>query len=254
MKKHVALIMFALIGFNAMAQSDGKESKLHLGLIGLNSYGWMSTESKNISNGGIKAGVALGIYGDYYFAKNYAFTVELLHSTQGFKAKADSILSFNSSSNEYLKSGGVTIDYKMRSFQIPITLKLRTNEIGYWRYFGQIGVAPSFTYKAIKADFSPNAFVRQDDNTDRLVNDAQNDFILNDPQINPDNQSYFLEEDNVSGIRVPILIGAGAEWNLSGNTALLFGLRYEYGLLNMMKAENTIGNRNVLSLAVGVRF
>lgn len=256
MKKQIALLFAIMLSYSAIAQNDDKENKLHLGFIATSSFGYVNTESKNIDGGGLKAGLGFGIYGDFFFAKNYAFNIEVLHSTQGYKVKADSILSYNTGLNQYKRTGGVTINYQMRSFQIPVTLKLRTNEIGYWRYYGQIGVAPSFTYKAIRADYSPNAFAKEDENSDRLVNDEDNDFIYNDDNlVNPDSRKdSYLEEDNVSGIRVPILIGAGAEWNISGSTSLVVGVRYEYGLLNMMKAEHTIGRRNVFSIVGGIRF
>jgi len=255
MKKQIALLVSICFVLAAQAQNDSNGRKLRLGFIGASSYGWMSTDTKNLSGGGVKAGVGFGIYGDYFFAENYAVSIEALHSTQGYKIKADSIFTFDKASNEYKKTGNAVINYQMRSFQIPITLKLRTNEIGFWRYYGQIGIAPAFSYRSVKANFDPNVFVRADDNTDRLVNDAENDFIYGDPSLIADgNRDNFLEEDNVLGIRMPLLIGAGGEWTISGNTAVIIGIRYEYGLLNMMKAENAVARRNVFNLVAGVRF
>lgn len=255
MKKQLALLLSLFFVMATQAQNETKERKLRLGFLGTSSYGWMSTDSKNLSGGGLKAGVGFGIYGDYFFAENYAFSIEALHSTQGYKLKVDSICTFYKPTSEYKKTGGAVINYQMRSFQLPITLKLRTNEIGYWRYFGQIGIAPSFTYRSIKGNYDPNVFAREDDNIDRLVNDQENDFIYaGDAQIEDINRDDFLEEDNVSGFRLPLIIGAGGEWNVSGNTAIVMGIRYEYGLLNMMKAENSVARRNVFSLVAGVRF
>ncbi|MBI1221814.1 MAG: outer membrane beta-barrel protein [Bacteroidetes bacterium] len=253
MKKQIALIAACLSVITAFSQNDGNQNKLRLGILATSSYGWVSTDTKNISGGGLKAGIGFGIYGDFYFAKNYALCIEVLHSTQGYKINADSLLSFNSGSGSYKKTGNVNIDYKIRSFQIPITLKLRTNEIGYWRYYGQVGIAPAFAYRGITANYKPAAFENADDNSDRMVNSQDNDFVdVN--TISENNRKYFLQEDNILGIRVPILIGGGAEWNLSGNTAILMGVRYEYGLINMMRAQNTIARRNVLNLVAGVRF
>ncbi len=253
MKKHLALAFALVILTNARAQDN--ESKFKLGFLANSSFGWVSGESKNISGGGLKPGLGFGIYGDYFFADNYAFSVEIQHSTQGFKALADSICIYNSGSGTFSKFGDVTIDYRIRSFQFPITLKLRTNEIGYWRYYGQVGIMPSFAYKGIRANFSPGVFPKEDDNSDRLINDQENDFITKDrSQVNAENEENFLAEDNISGFRMPILVGMGTEWSITPSTAILFSLRYEYGLLNMMKAEQARATRNSLGLVVGVRF
>lgn len=257
MKKQVALLLSLFFVMATQAQNDSKERKLHLGFMGTSSFGWMSTDSKNISGGGLKAGVGFGIHGDYFFAENYAFSVEVLHSTQGYKLNADSICTFNESSAQFMKTGGVEISYRMRSFQLPISLKLRTNEIGYWRYYGQIGVAPTLAYRAIKATYTPGVFESADDNEYRLVNDDENDFIFgnNIPNTTEDDAiNHYLEEDNISAFRLPIIIGGGAEWNISGNTSILMGIRYEYGLLNLMKADHTVGRANVFNIVAGVRF
>lgn len=255
MKKHLTLCLCLLLTMAGYAQNDSEDKKFHLGLIGAGGIGWLSPESKNLQGGGVKAGIAFGIYGDFYFAKNYALTIEINHTTQGYKTIADSISHTNLLTSETRKFANVEIDYRIRAFQVPISLKLRTNEIGYMRYFGQLGIAPTFAYKTIFADFDPAVFPKADDNIDRQVNDTKDDFDYSDPdKVSNDNKGSFLEEDNISGFRLPLIIGAGAEWSISGNTAVTFGIRYEYGLVNVMKAEETIARPNGFNLVVGVRF
>ncbi|HCS19051.1 MAG TPA: hypothetical protein DIW47_00555 [Bacteroidetes bacterium] len=253
MKKQLTLCLCLLLSTAGFAQNESSDKKFHLGLIGSTGIGWLSPESKNLQGGGVKAGIAFGVYGDFYFAKNYALNIEVNHTTQGYKTIADSI-SHTNLTNETTKFANVTIDYRIRAFQVPISLKLRTNEIGYMRYFGQLGIAPTFAYKTIFADIDPAVFPKADDNVDRQVNDTKNDFDYADPQVSNDNKGSFLEEDNISGFRLPLIIGAGAEWNVSGNTAITFGIRYEYGLVNVMRAEETIARPNGFNLVVGVRF
>ena len=38
--------------------------------------------------------------------------------------------------------------------------------------------------------------------------------------------------------RTGLNIGAGAEWNLSGNTSLVFGVTYNLGFSNVLKGES----------------
>lgn len=256
MKKQLTLSLCLLLTMAGYAQLDTTNKKFHLGLLGSAGIGWLSPESKNLQGGGVKAGIAFGIYGDFYFAKNYALSVEVNHTTQGYKTIADSIcITIDPVTQEFKKYGNVEINYRIRAFQLPISLKLRTNEIGFMRYFGQLGIAPTFSYKSIFADFDQNIFPKTDDNTDREVNENKDDFDFADQnKISNANQASFLEEDNMSGFRMPLIIGGGAEWTISGNTAMTFGIRYEYGLVNVMKAEETTARPNALNFLVGVRF
>lgn len=257
MKKEITLFFALVCSLSIWAQEKKNDKKLYLGITTLPTFGWVSAETNQVSGSGLKPGFAIGVMGDYFFAENYAFSTELLHSTQGFKIKANSI-SYTSIGDTLPNiQNDVNINYTIRSFQIPLTIKLRTNEIGYWRYYGQVGLAPSFAYRAIRAEFSKDIFPNESDNKNRDVNDKSNDFDYNRPggtQLTGQDLKKFLEEDNILGMRLPVMISGGAEWNLSGNTSLLFGLRYEYGLLNMMKAADAIARRNVLSLSAGIKF
>lgn len=247
-----ALISLALLLFASasMAQNKTKEAitekKIKLGLLSVGQISWIATETSNIKGAGVKGGLNIGLSTDYFFNENYALSVELLHSTTGFKVMANAI-DYQYNDSTLISRSDVTIDYRYRSFQIPISIKLRTNEIGYLRYFGQVGVAPSFAYRAIRANYSPNFFPDVIEGEDRLVNERGKDFNQGDPRFN-------LSEDNVRGIILPILLGAGAEWNISGQTSLIFGLRYEYGINNLFKAERTTGSRSCLGLTTGIRF
>ncbi len=246
MKKLSFTVLAVLLGSGLFAQDKPSvDRQLKLGLISVSQISWMTIESNNLSSGGVKAGVNLGISGDYYFTENYALSVELLHSTTGFKVKADSI------SYKGTAFGNVGIDYRIRSFQLPISIKLRTNEIGYWRYYGQIGIAPSLAYRKIKADYDKPIFQTIDESKGRFVNEFKNDFDGTDQN---KNLNHFLEEDNVSYFNVPIMVSAGAEWGISGNAALIMGLRYEYGLNNLMRANDTQASRSCLGLLIGFRF
>ncbi|TNE81294.1 MAG: PorT family protein [Bacteroidetes bacterium] len=251
MKKLLSTLLILCFALNSQAQNDTDEKKFHLGLLTVSKLNWFTAESKNLSGDGVNAGISLGLSFDQFFAKNYAFSVELLHYSGSYSVMADSL---SQKSNRF---GDVGIKYKERAFQIPISIKLRTGEIGYWRYFGQIGIAPLINYRSIRADYSNTGVFgsNPDDAIDRFVNENENDFDYADASIvSDDNRRYFLEEDNVSALRVPLMVSAGAEWNLSGSTSIIMGIRYEYGLLNVMKAEGSVGRINSFGIMAGVRF
>jgi hypothetical protein len=247
MKKVTASILGLCLVSGLFAQNKEADKNFYLGIIAMPTLSWAKEDSKNIAPDGSKFGISLGLTGDLMFSKNYAFSFDLLHVITGVKVKADSVL-INGTPR-----GDVAFDYSIRAFQIPISLKFRTNEIGYMTYWVQAGIAPSVSYRT-RVDISPAThFPNPDDAENRNPNENEDDFKVSNTgnNINPTN---WLEEDDISTIRVPLMFGLGAEYNLSGNTSLVGAFRYEYGLGNFMKADNTKAYRSALGFMLGIRF
>jgi hypothetical protein len=56
-------------------------------------------------------------------------------------------------------------------------------------------------------------------------------------------------------MRLPLIIGGGIEYNLSGNTSLYAGLRVDNGFTNTFnKDEKTKANLNYVSITAGIFF
>ncbi|HOY49675.1 MAG TPA: porin family protein [Flavobacteriales bacterium] len=131
--------------------------------------------------------------------------------------------------------------YKTRFIELPVMLKFRTKEIGYLRYFGLFGMGAGFRYSA-KTEFS------------RTLNSTT--------VTNNDNNS----DTYVNVFRGSMLVGAGVEYSLSGNTAMVGSLLFNNSLTNMFKNQtgdyitdpfNTIrenGIMNYMQLNIGILF
>ena len=134
MNKRVFLsIMMAIaISFSANAQNDGG-SKFHFGLKASPSYNWMKTDGTGLESDGGSIGLSYGLMTEFAISKNYAFATGLEITYRGGKYK------YNSDSS-----------YKqmLQYVEVPIGLKLKTNEIGYIKYYGLFGILPGFLVKA----------------------------------------------------------------------------------------------------------
>ncbi len=112
--------------------------------------------------------------------------------------------------------------------QIPAIMKLKTNEIGYFTYFAKFGFTPDINIKA-KSEVSGNDI------------DFKN-------QIQP--------------FRIGLLLGAGAEYNISGDTRIIFGADFNNGFTGILtKKAGTEANgdrykaiSNYVNLSLGVAF
>lgn len=119
--------------------------------------------------------------------------------------------------------------YKVNYVNIPLILKLKTNEIGYFTYYGEFGATLGFKTKGLVDDeITPLNYNPVDSTFSNSLNLNQKLYILD---INADKSTQ--------PIRFGLNLGAGAEYNLSGNTSLFFQLNWNYFLNNLLtKAEN----------------
>lgn len=105
--------------------------------------------------------------------------------------------------------------YNASYFIIPISLKMRTNEIGYMRYFFQ----PTFNIAFRKK-------VRVDDVLHSNVSGQQV------------NQTDLDISKDMAPIRFSATISAGGEYYVAGTTAITFSIGYDYGLSNVVKTTS----------------
>jgi hypothetical protein len=86
------------------------------------------------TNDGSKIGFSYGILADYNFASNYTLATGLQINATGGKIATDNPSAAN---GEVLSS---KYDYSLQYIEIPIALKLRSNEKNNITFFGQAGV------------------------------------------------------------------------------------------------------------------
>lgn len=236
MKKIFAIIFTLVITGSSFAQDNGGSiSKFRFGFKVAPSLAWMKPDMKNFSSDGSKLGFIYGIMMDYNIAKNYALSTGLEVSYRGGKIKYS--YTYNSSTNNPNSFSGDDT-YNLQYIELPFTIKMKTNEIGYMTYFGQFGFQPAFKISA-KEDYSqtkttPNSTKTTED-TDAGV--------------------------NVSAVNVSILFALGLEYRISGNTAIVGAFQFSNGFTDVLTGDNHDDTdlelkaiSNYMSINVGVFF
>lgn len=203
---------------------------------------WMSPDSRNISSKGSRLGIGVGLFVEKNLNSNVAFGGGLSITQMGGKIGYDSLVPNNQSGTSY---SNVEYTYKTRYIEIPALVRLRTDEFGYNRVYFEAGFALNFLWRA-RADINQNIFSNaQGGSEDRNINESRADFEASRSVVN---------EDDILFMRVPLVAGAGWEYALSQNTVFFAGLRYNAGLINVMRANNTKAFNNYLALNIGVMF
>ena len=233
-----ALVVFFLsVSYNANAQ----DQRFRIGMKFSGNMSWITPATKNIDRVGTSGGYSYGLMGDYNFQKYYSLSAELLFTEVAGSIVHTDLLKYTDSTGTTSHSN-VQYDYRTTYVQVPISMKFKTKEFGYWTYWAQFGTAPSFLISA-RADITGKT-VPFDDPTDIRVNKSEND-----------NYHYDNFDDKAFLLRMPLMIGAGVEYSLAGNTSLYAGLRIDNDFIDMFVADdNTIGKNRIASLNVGVFF
>lgn len=225
MKKITVLLVFLMAAGPLLADDD---FGFRFGLNASPNLSWFRTETRGYDNRGVDPGFSYGLIIDYEFAQNYAVTSGLNILSTGGKMRY-----------RYLHEGVDTQkrrDYDLRYLEIPLGLKLRTDEMGFITYYGQFGLGLGFNIRA-KAD-------------DRIYLDDESTLRFTDVDIS----------DYTRFLRASLVIGAGVEYNLGGRTSLLGGLTFHNGFSNVLDVDNPAvatspsAVSNYVELTLGVIF
>ncbi len=217
MKRYLTLIIFLPVFLNINCQD------LRFGVFVDPQFSWMTPDARNISRDGIRIGIKGGLIVDKYFAKNYAFTTGIAISNMGGNLHYKDSVIIETQETEQTLNPGSRVEYKLQYISVPAGLKFKTNQIGYFTFFAQLGFTPQINIKA-KADASDNQI--DNENISKELN------LLN--------LSYFF--------------GGGLEYSLGGNTALTGGIIFDNGFIDVLSSKKVKETLSFLSVRLGIMF
>ncbi|CAG5085743.1 PorT family protein [Parvicella tangerina] len=265
MKKLILLaaILFGVSSITKAQVSVTEENDIknfRFGLKGGMSFDWMNIDNdKKFQSGGVGVGYHWGLQLEFRLNKTLSFVSGLSLTTNSLKlnytgaSSADTVLyildrdenfvdfgsdtstvfsnMLESTNNVYwLKQRAIKANY----VNIPIALKMKTKEIGYFTYFGQFGLNVGIRTGAKTNDVVQKITFDEDS----LV--STNSFYGANTNINT--EDIDLEKlDVTSGVqpvRLGLRIGGGAEYNFSGSTSMYFEVNYNHYFTNGLRKES----------------
>jgi len=230
MKKVIFVLICSFLFQTAFSQSAPPPDKgIRFGLTASPQLSWMTASDKDLNGNGSYIGYQYGLLVDFLIPKNYAFSTGFLFNGCGGNLTYLQPTEFHTFGDS-LFAAGTNVDYRLQYIVIPLTLKLRTNQIGYITYFGQFGFRAGVNIRS-RANLSDLGGATLDEKID-------------------------FGED-VTPFDVGLLVGGGLDYEITGNTALHVALQYYNGFIdvtdnpNNYKTKSTLGN---LILELGVFF
>jgi hypothetical protein len=254
MKQIFTITALALVSSCVFAQDDQASKHVRFGLVVSPSVNWLKSGEKITEKNGVamKFGGGLGL--EFRLTDVAVFATGLTINTGGGKVKYKNDLSGNPSSSyvsyywdketeeiaEYKTAYDAVTDpnattpntryvasllnerkYSITYVTLPLTLKLRTKEIGSLTYFGMFGVNSSFRVAA-----------KATDEVQQPATTSSNGWGT------PQTISKTDIKKDVNLFHEALNMGLGVEWNLSGTTSLVIGANYLLGFTNVAKSES----------------
>lgn len=226
MNTKIFLLSILLFGFSFISYGQIDESttdlekdkntnedfrKLRIGVYGDASFAWMKPDMDieneiQYESNGTRIVAGWGLFLDWNFTENYTFSTGFRLGGSGGNLKyLDSISGF---------SGTVHRKYILKYIEIPLDLKLKTNQIGYFTYFFQIGLRPGFRLSASAID--------KYDGT------------------NLPNKTFDISgKDETSFLQFGFNAGIGAEYQISKSFSAFVSLNYRNGMIDVLKGSNS---------------
>lgn len=179
---------------------------IRLGLSVTPGISWMKyDDGAGNTDGYNKIGVNYGLVVDLGFAERYALSTGIFAEHGGAKAEIET------------PAGTITSNTKLTYVNIPLTLKLKTNQFGKFTPYGQIGFTPGIAVQ-------------------RKVNDIE-------------------AKDTIKFYNVSLTANAGTEFEISGGTSAFAAFHIDNGLLDVGKDNGDAKVRKSFAgLRLGIFF
>ncbi|MEJ7557409.1 MAG: porin family protein [Pedobacter sp.] len=192
-----------------------------LGLTAHPTIGWVKPDIGK--SNGVSLGFSYGIIGDFNFTQNYSFATGLTITTVNGKSTEVVVINNDPGPDSQAEYG---LKYKIQYVELPLTLKLKTVKINEVRYYGQFGLSNGILIGA-----------KQDA-------DMTNGTSMKDINI----------KDDIKFYRAGLIIGAGAEFEVSGNTSLTTGITFNNGFTDITSSKSSTVRNHYIGINLGVFF
>ncbi|HLP72523.1 MAG TPA: porin family protein [Bacteroidales bacterium] len=169
---------------------------------------WFSTDSYHTRSEGAVPGFDFGILQNNYFGPNYSFYsgISIIKAGGRLTNWEPTRFEFKDYYNNsiFTVDPGEAITYRTSYLSIPLGIKLKSNAIGYGRFFTDLGFAPEIVIKS-RADI-PSLHIYGGNAS---------------PELNRFNLSFHIM--------------AGMEYPLAGNNDFIFGIGFDNNLFDITR-------------------
>ncbi len=216
MRKITSLIILTLLlSASVFAQSD-RDTDLRFAFVLSPQISWLKSDNSSVDANGSLFGYNFGVEMDKFFAKNYAISTGLTINTTGGKLRYEGDNTFRIGDENTILTNK-TLEYRLKYLEVPLLLKLQTNDFQRSSFYGVFGISNQFNIK---------------------TNDGSGNNI----------------NDEVKFLNFGYKFGGGMKYSIGGDAFLKFGLTYNQGVTdvtdNSQIDDKVVLNRLVFNFGV----
>ena len=238
MTKFISLVAVTMLLAN-IATAQFEESNFRFGLHFSPNMTWVRPETRLLNAEAAGYGFGYGLMIERKIGTNYFFSTGFGVSQLRYSSSIDrtEYQLLNGSSGFF---NNPVYEYKVQYFDVPMTVKMRTNQMGAVRIYGQFGLSAGFLFQSqARVNNLPSVFDQEEYFFINRIEDYRADNTVN---------------DRVTLLRTGILFGAGIEYLLSGETHLTVGFQLNNPLTDAYRGDELIGKTPSMALNLGIFF
>ena len=224
MRKTLLLSVLIVLSVSSFAQN------FRLGFQASPQMSWMSSSKSGITNLELRPGIKYGLEADIFLAgmPRYILNTGLYVANHSFSAHYVTDDPFFI--NDVTFSDPVNIYYKLNYIEIPLDIKLKSDQFYRMTFYGQFGLSNMINLSASATS--------------------------SDAKFSGDNLNNGVNKRTIRPYNLCMIMGGGVEYDVGGNTALNFGLQYSNGLIDVTDISNLNEKTifNSFRLVLGVMF
>lgn len=221
-KKIIFFFIIALIPCRVSIAQDYR-----YGIYVAPAISWFKTDVVNVNNKGARTGFLFSISAERHLTDNWHFSSGLAFTTASARLVNANNSFFRFPDHTSTIAAGEPVIYRLQYISMPVGIKIKTSERGYFTYFAEFGLDPKVVING---------------RVDIPSLDIKGKFAMT--EIRRFNAGYHIT--------------AGAEYSIDGNTSLILGLGYETNIFDITKdfesqeTDRTI--HKLLKFVFGINF
>lgn len=245
MKKYFFLFSLLIVAKSFALDGD----RFRFGFTANPGINWWKPDNEMIKGDGARFSFQYGIICDYKFGNNdrYAFGTGLTIGMSGGKLVSSTTDSVMGELGMVYADVTSSMTGKLQYLQIPATLKLRSNQVNDFTYYGAFGLLPEFIIRRRAAIRYEDLQALPQDGTGIVVLENDNQKLVDLP--------FYNGSTNVIKRVMPVNLGlqveGGVEYSFTENTSLVMGLFFTNGFMNVL---NDSDKERVASRNFGMRI
>ncbi len=216
------ILLIVLVFLGAFHPLNG-QSRMKFSVHADPQFAWFSSDDDNVVPEGSIFHVQTGLQMDLFFDKNYAFSLGFGINNMGGNLRYSDSTEFINKTDTIFATPGQIVRHNLQYLDLPLGLKLKTEELGYATFFLELGFNPMINI-----------------NASGTTKDGLFDKESIREEIHLFNLGYHA--------------GIGVEYRLGGSTAAIGGIRWSSGLTDVTDNDKATITLNALSIHLGILF